>query len=91
MDFYRTPETGEIIRFDHRVILWAELRCDASTYYRARWAPIEAPSPQDAAELQPITQNEADQFRREADEANAAARGELLLGKTHPRTTFMLF
>lgn len=80
MRYYRRPETGEVVCFDLANNRWQELRCDTTTEYRARYVYTIVTSEQ-ARELIDITQAEADQFRREADEANAAARGELFLAR----------
>jgi hypothetical protein len=83
MRYYRYPETGELVRFDLARIGWSELRCDATTQYRARWIDVPVERVGDPARLIEITQDEAERFQREADKANSAARGELLLNRTH--------
>lgn len=85
MRYYRYPETGELVRFDLARIGWSELRCDATTQYRARWVDVSVERVGDPTRLTEITQEEAEQFRREADQANAAARGERFLAQNfHP-------
>lgn len=83
MDYYRDPRTGELLAFDRARITWTELRCDPTTKYRARW--VDTAPPADPGRLTSVSQSEADQYRREADEANAAARGALFLHQRFQR------
>lgn len=89
MHYYRAPETGEIVRFMPVSNQWDELRCDVSTRYHVRWCATTVLA--DPETLTPVTVEEMATEGREMYAANAAARGELLLKKTHPHTTFMLF
>jgi hypothetical protein len=90
MRHYRDASTGEIVTFDLAANTWYELRCDSSTAYKVRLLQATV-TPEQARALTPITPAEYETYRQQVHEANAAARGEALLKKTHPRTTFMFF
>ena len=79
MDYYRDPRTGELLRFDRSAIAWTELRCDATTQYVTRW--VDTAPPVDPGRFIFVSRDEADQYQREVDQANSAARGELLLNQ----------
>lgn len=88
MRYYRDQNTGELVRWSFNTNSWAELRCDESTRFECRWVNVDITA-EDVPGLAVVSRAEADQYRREVYQANAAARGEAFLSRM--RSTGMGF